>query len=112
MVGWDAASAALALLGAVALRLGTTAPGQSVQWWEVAAFACLVPVAFQLLGLYREITRYVGPRVAFTIGQGTVIACIALAMLLFVSPDRGQGFPRTAIPIAGLMVLLTVMLLM
>ncbi|MBU6208899.1 MAG: polysaccharide biosynthesis protein [Planctomycetes bacterium] len=107
MVGWDAASAALALLGAVALRLGTTAPGQSVQWWEVAAFACLVPVAFQLLGLYREITRYVGPRVAFTIGQGTVIACIALAMLLFVSPDRGVGFPRTAIPIAGLMVLLS-----
>ena len=107
MVGWDAASAALALLGAVALRLGTTAPWQSVPWWEVAAFACLVPVAFQLLGLYREITRYVGPRVAFTIGQGTVIACIALAMLLFVSPDRGQGFPRTAIPIAGLMVLLS-----
>ena len=107
MVGWDAASAALALLGAVALRLGTTAPWQSVPWWEVAAFACLVPVAFQLLGLYREITRYVGPRVAFTIGQGTVIACIALAMLLFVSPDRGVGFPRTAIPIAGLMVLLS-----
>ena len=107
MVGWDAASAALALLGAVALRLGTTAPWQSVPWWEVAAFACLVPVAFQLLGLYREITRYVGPRVAFTIGQGTVIACIALAMLVFVSPDRGVGFPRTAIPIAGLMVLLS-----
>ena len=107
MLGWDAASAALALLGAVALRLGTTAPWQSVPWWEVAAFACLVPVAFQLLGLYREITRYVGPRVAFTIGQGTVIACIALAMLLFVSPDRGVGFPRTAIPIAGLMVLLS-----
>jgi len=107
MVGWDAASAALALLGAVALRLGTATPWESVLWWQVAAFACLVPVAFQLLGLYREITRYVGPRVAFTIGQGTVIACIALAMLLFVSPDRGQGFPRTAVPIAGLMVLLS-----
>ncbi len=107
MVGWDAASAALALLGAVALRLGTTTPWQSVPWWEAVAFACLVPVAFQLLGLYREITRYVGPRVAFTISQGTVIACIALAMLLFVSPDRGVGFPRTAIPIAGLMVLLS-----
>ena len=107
MVGWDAASAALALLGAVALRLGTSTPWQSVPWWEVVAFACLVPVAFQLLGLYREITRYVGPRVAFTIGQGTVIACIALAMLVFVTPDRGVGFPRTAIPIAGLMVLLS-----
>ncbi|MDI9410491.1 MAG: nucleoside-diphosphate sugar epimerase/dehydratase [Bacteroidia bacterium] len=107
MVGWDAASAALALLGAVALRLGTSTPWQSVPWWEVVAFACLVPVAFQLLGLYREITRYVGPRVAFTIGQGTVIACIALAMLVFVTPDRGVGFPRTAVPIAGLMVLLS-----
>jgi len=107
MVGWDAASAALALLGAVALRLGTATPWESVSWWQVAAFACLVPVAFQLLGLYREITRYVGPRVAFTIGQGTVVACIAMAMLLFVSPDRGGGFPRTAVPIAGLIVLLS-----
>ncbi|MBM4111540.1 MAG: polysaccharide biosynthesis protein [Phycisphaerae bacterium] len=107
MVGWDTASAALALLGAVALRLGIATPWESVPWWQVVAFAGLVPVAFQLLGLYREITRYVGPRVAFTIGQGTIIACIAMAMLLFVSPDRGLGFPRTAVPIAGLMVLLS-----
>jgi FlaA1/EpsC-like NDP-sugar epimerase len=107
MVGWDASTAALALLGAVALRLGTATPWASVPWWEVMAFACLVPVAFQLLGLYREITRYVGPRVAFTIGQGTVVACVAFAMLLFTTPDRGGGFPRTAVPIAGLMVLLS-----
>jgi FlaA1/EpsC-like NDP-sugar epimerase len=107
MVGWDASSAALALLGAVALRLGTATPWTSVPWWEIVAFACLVPVAFQLLGLYREITRYVGPRVAFTIGQGTVLACVAFAMLLFTTPDRGGGFPRTAVPIAGLMVLLS-----
>jgi FlaA1/EpsC-like NDP-sugar epimerase len=107
MVGWDASTAALALLGAVALRLGTATPWTSVPWWEVVAFACLVPVAFQLLGLYREITRYVGPRVAFTIGQGTVVACVAFAMLLFTTPDRGGGFPRTAVPIAGLMVLLS-----
>jgi len=32
MVGWDAAWAALALLGAVALRLGTSTPWQSVPW--------------------------------------------------------------------------------
>jgi FlaA1/EpsC-like NDP-sugar epimerase len=107
MVGWDASTAALALLGAVALRLGTATPWTSVPWWEIVAFACLVPVAFQLLGLYREITRYVGPRVAFTIGQGTVVACVAFAMLLFTTPDRGGGFPRTAVPIAGLMVLLS-----
>ncbi len=105
MVGWDALAAACALLLAVSLRLDTETPWVVVSWWETIAFACLVPVSFQMLGLYREITRYAGPRMAWMIAQGATIACTAFTVMLFLTPDRGLGFPRTAVPIAGLIVL-------
>ncbi len=100
---WDAAVAAAAVVASVALRLESLDPFAQLTIWHVALFAMIVPPVFRWCGLYREITRYIGPRYAWLLAQGTIVASALFALALFVSAERGAGMPRSAIPIAAMM---------
>jgi FlaA1/EpsC-like NDP-sugar epimerase len=103
MVAWDAGSAVVCLWAAFALRLGTVELPVAVSVWEVLAAGIIVPPIFWAFGLYREITRYIGPRYAWLLLQGCVAATAILLVLLLVIPGRGYGIPRTAPVIGGIL---------
>jgi len=103
MVAWDAGSAVLCLWAAFALRLGTVELPVAVSVWEVLAAGIIVPPIFWAFGLYREITRYIGPRYAWLLLQACVAATAILLVLLLVIPGRGYGIPRTAPVIGGIL---------
>lgn len=103
MVAWDALAAPVCLASAVALRLGTLDPFATIDIWELILVAAVAPPIFWIFGLYREITRYIGPRYAWLLAKGCTITVIVLAISLFLEPDRGGAFPRTALPITGIL---------
>jgi FlaA1/EpsC-like NDP-sugar epimerase len=106
MVGWDAVSALLALWAGFALRLGEAALPPDARWWYLLLPSMLVPPIFWSLGLYREITRYIGPRYAWSLLKGCVVATALLELLFLLTPGRGEGLPRTAPVIAGVLLFL------
>jgi FlaA1/EpsC-like NDP-sugar epimerase len=65
--------------------------------------AVIVPPIFWVFGLYREITRYIGPRYAWLLLQACVVATLILEATVVLAPDRGVGIPRTAPIIAGIL---------
>ncbi|NBV65156.1 MAG: polysaccharide biosynthesis protein, partial [Planctomycetes bacterium] len=93
-IAGDATLLALSVAGAYILRL------DDLQWfWPqgalVMVFVALVgPVVFQLSGLYREITRYIGPVFAVRIVRGVALIALMLLAVTFLT-DRGQGTPRS-----------------
>lgn len=99
---WDATVAAGAVIAAVALRLESMDPFAQLTISQVALFAIIVPPVFRWCGLYREITRYIGPRYAWLLARGTIVASALFALALFASTERGAGIPRAAIPIAAM----------
>jgi FlaA1/EpsC-like NDP-sugar epimerase len=103
MMAWDAAAAPACLLAAVSLRLGTPNPFAVVEVWELALFALVTPPVFWFFGLYREITRYIGPRYAWLLAKGCTVAVILLALALFLDSDRGGAIPRTALPMSAIL---------
>lgn len=103
MGAWDALVAALALMIAVGLRLETLDPFVQLDWYQLALFAVVVPPIFRWCGLYREITRYIGPRYVYLLAKGTLVSCVLFAVLLFLSAERGGSLPRAAIPVAGML---------
>jgi FlaA1/EpsC-like NDP-sugar epimerase len=103
MVGWDAACAALALWAGFLLRLGEATLPPDARWWYLVVPAVVVPPVFWSFGLYREITRYIGPRYAWFLLKGCVVATVVLELLLLLAPGRGEGLPRTAPVIAGVL---------
>ena len=105
MVAWDAGSAVVCLWAAFALRLGTVELPVAVSVWEVMAAGIIVPPIFWAFGLYREITRYIGPRYAWLLLQACVVVAAVLLLLTLVAPGRGSGIPRTA-PLIGAILLL------
>jgi FlaA1/EpsC-like NDP-sugar epimerase len=106
MVGWDAVSALLALWAGFALRLGEAALPPDARWWYLLLPSMLVPPIFWSFGLYREITRYIGPRYAWSLLKGCVVATALLELLFLLTPGRGEGLPRTAPVIAGVLLFL------
>lgn len=90
----DATLLMLSVAGAYVLRM------DDLQWfWPQGAlamgFVALVgPVVFQLSGLYREITRYIGPVFAVRIVRGVALIALMLYAATFLT-DRGQGTPRS-----------------
>ena len=107
MVGWDAASAAVALWAGFVLRLGDPALPPAARWWYLLVPALVVPPIFWGFGLYREITRYIGPRYAWFLLKACVVSTALLEFLLLLTPGRGEGLPRTAPVIAGFLLVLS-----
>jgi len=103
MAGWDASMAAACLWIAIALRLGTLELPPAFAWWYLLLPAAMVPPIFWACGLYREITRYIGPRYAWLLLKGCAVATLVLSSLALLAPGRGQGLPRTAPVIAGIL---------
>ena len=103
MVAWDGLSAVACLWAAVALRLGEASlPGPMPAWFATMP-ALIVPPVFWAFGLYREITRYIGPRYAWLLLQASVVATLLIECAVVLSPARGSGIPRTAPVIAGIL---------
>ena len=103
MVGWDMAAAAVCLWAAVALRIGSPEFPGPMPWWFALMPAVVLPPVFWGFGLYREITRYIGPRYAWLLLQACVVATLVLEAMVVLAPDRGLGIPRTAPVIAGIL---------
>ena len=103
MVAWDAGVAVLCLWLAVVLRLGALEIPKPLPWWYLVLPAAIVPPIFWVFGLYREITRYIGPRYAWLLLQACVVATLILEATVLLAPDRGVGIPRTAPIIAGIL---------
>jgi len=106
MVGWDAASASVALWAGFMLRLGDAALPPAGRWWYLLVPALVVPPVFWAFGLYREITRYIGPRYAWILLKGCIAVTGAFELLFLLTPGRGDGLPRTAPVIAGVLLFL------
>lgn len=102
MAGWDASIAPLCLAAAIAVRLGSMNRNEVVLWTLMAVAAAATPPLFWLFGLYREITRYIGPRYAWLLVQGCMASALVLMSAALFLPDRAAGFPRTAIIIYAL----------
>ena len=64
MAAWDGVFASVALWMAFCLRLGSLDLPPEVSWRVLLLPAAVAPPVFAAFGLYREITRYVGPRFA------------------------------------------------
>jgi FlaA1/EpsC-like NDP-sugar epimerase len=103
MVGWDAACAAVALWAGFVLRLGDLSLPSAVHWWYLLVPAIVVPPVFWFCGLYREITRYIGPRYVWLLLQACTATTILLEVLILLAPMRGDGIPRTGPVIAGIL---------
>ena len=106
MVGWDAVSSSVALWAGFVLRLGEAVLPPEARWWYLLVPALVVPPIFWAFGLYREITRYIGPRYAWILLKGCIAVTAALELLFLLTPGRGDGLPRTAPVIAGVLIFL------
>jgi len=102
--GWPLRQPAC-LWGEVALRLGEVVFPGPMPWWFAVLPAAVVPPVFWGLGLYREITRYIGPRYAWLLLRACVVATLILESMVVLAPGRGLGIPRTAPVIAGILLL-------
>jgi FlaA1/EpsC-like NDP-sugar epimerase len=102
----DALASSLSLWLAVVLRLGSPELPPAMPWWYLVVPGVVAPPVFWAFGLYREITRYIGPRYAWLLLQGCVVATLVLESLVMLAPGRGQGLPRTAPVIAGILLFL------
>ena len=93
-VASDAAILAVAVAGAYLLRL------DHLKWlWPqgaaaIAGMALVGPVVFRFAGLYREITRYIGPVFAYRVVKGTSLLALMFYAATFLF-DRGSGTPRS-----------------
>ena len=106
MAAWDALAAVACLWLGFSLRLGMAELPPQARWYHLVFVAALVPPVFWAFGLYREITRYLGPRYAWLLAQACLLVVVVLEAALFLAPDRGQGLPRTAPVIAGILLFL------
>ncbi|MBX3354352.1 MAG: polysaccharide biosynthesis protein [Phycisphaeraceae bacterium] len=92
----DAAVLVAAVYGGVAMRLGTFTPDLT-PYWPIMALAPVVGIpCFAFLGLYREIIRYVGPRIAILLAKGTLATTVVLIAASFLVINRGSGVSRAA----------------
>ncbi|MFM1830654.1 MAG: hypothetical protein RLZZ558_994 [Planctomycetota bacterium] len=85
-----AASVALSYL----LRLGDLKGLEKSAIWLVPLMALAGPACLWSCGLYREVTRYVGPVFAIRVLKGCGLASVVLLVASFVI-WRGEGIPRT-----------------
>ncbi|MBM4113284.1 MAG: polysaccharide biosynthesis protein, partial [Phycisphaerae bacterium] len=90
----DAAVLVAALYGGVAMRLGSLTPDLTPYLLLfVVAPVCGV-ACFAGLGLYHEMVRYFGPRVAIPLVKGAGLTALVLLAASFLTPDRGAAITR------------------
>ncbi len=102
MAGWDTVAAPVCLLLAVAVRLGTATPWETCVPLDYLILALIAPPMFWSFGLYREITRYIGPRYIWLLLKSCVAVGVAFALCMFFMPDRRPALPRTSIPLIAI----------
>jgi FlaA1/EpsC-like NDP-sugar epimerase len=110
----DMALAALCIWLAVFNRLGTDVfasgkdPGliPDTALMSAAAAVCAGTVLWAL-GLYREVTRHLGPKSTLRLAQGVLVVCMMLFVVLALLPNRGEGFPRSAVITGSAFMLVT-----
>jgi FlaA1/EpsC-like NDP-sugar epimerase len=93
MALWDLVSGIACIWAAFSLRLGTIDPSDHVPWIDLMIPALLVPPIFWAMGLYREITRYIGVQYVWRLVKACVVVALALEAALFISPDRYANIP-------------------
>jgi len=95
----DAAILMAAVAGAYMLKVDGFAWFRSNGTFSTGAFtmfaiAILGPIVFHFTGLYREITRYIGPVFALRIVKGTAFLTLCMFAGIFLA-SRGETTPRT-----------------
>jgi FlaA1/EpsC-like NDP-sugar epimerase len=103
MALWDLLAGMASIWAAFALRLGTIDPSEHVSSAAVVVPALLVPPIFWAMGLYREITRYIGTQYVWRLVQACVLVALALEAALFLSPDRYAAVPWRSPVIAAVL---------
>ena len=93
MALWDLCAGFASIWAAFALRLGTVDPSNHVPWNDLLVPALLVPPIFWAMGLYREITRYIGTQYVWRLVQACVLVGLVLEATLLLSPDRYADIP-------------------
>ena len=103
MALWDLGAGVACIWAAFSLRLGTIDPSEHVPWSDLVGPALLVPPIFWALGLYREITRYIGTQYVWRLVQACALVALALEAALLLSPDRYADVPWRSPVIAAVM---------
>ncbi len=93
MALWDLASGVACIWAAFSLRLGTIDPSDHVPWIDLVIPALLVPPIFWAMGLYREITRYIGVHYVWRLVKACLLVALVLEAALFISPERYANVP-------------------
>ncbi|MFM8732886.1 MAG: nucleoside-diphosphate sugar epimerase/dehydratase, partial [Phycisphaerales bacterium] len=93
MALWDLASGMACMWAAFSLRLGTIDTSDHVPWVDLLVPALLVPPIFWGMGLYREITRYIGVQYVWRLVKACVLVALVLEVALFTAPDRYADVP-------------------
>lgn len=92
----DAFVLIMAIYGGVAMRFGTLVPDMT-PYWLLMLLAPIIGIStFAMLGLYREIIRYVGPRLAILLAKGTIATTVLLVAASFLLFDRGGTIARAS----------------
>jgi FlaA1/EpsC-like NDP-sugar epimerase len=107
IAGTDALAVLAALWGALALKFDVLVPvdARTLPYYAVAVLSALV--FFSLLGLYRAVIRFVGPKAMLTVLAGVGLSALVLACFdRFIVPDR--NLPLSALGIYWVLALLYV----
>ncbi|MDA1302286.1 MAG: nucleoside-diphosphate sugar epimerase/dehydratase, partial [Proteobacteria bacterium] len=94
MMASDVLLLSIALWAAVVLRWGDLYRDVLAFWWLFPTASVIGVAAFQKLGLYRAIVRYIGPSSMLPVIQGVTLATVGVALVSFFTGTT--GFPRTA----------------
>ena len=77
---------------------GKSYPSMLIDTAVLAGSASIfVGIVMWTLGLYREVTRHLGPKFAIRISQGIFVVCMMLFAVRALVPSAGEGFPRSSI---------------
>ena len=93
-VGADAVVLSAAVALSYLLRIGSLQGFGRSGLWLIPLMALAGPICLWSSGLYREVTRYVGPVFAIRVLKGCGLASVVLLAASFVI-WRGEGVPRT-----------------
>jgi len=103
MAAWDVLVGICAIWLAYLLRLGTPELPMPLEWWHLPVAGLMVPLVFWRFGIYREITRYIGPRYVLQLAQASVALVMAFSLATLLLPEHGNGLPRTAPLVASIL---------
>ncbi len=104
MVVADSVMVPLALLCAFVLRFGDLSTPLAELWWLLPLSAVISVPIFAMLGLYRAVVRFMGPRVVYAVLKGMTLSTLLLALIAFVALSRGANVVSTSAVFSALIV--------